>query len=52
MSILAGEKALVVSRVRIEKYDEDMNLVDVHESRVPEEEREVLPENPNIKDKK
>jgi hypothetical protein len=32
---MSRERALVISRVRIEKYDIDMNLVDIHESKVP-----------------
>lgn len=32
---MSREKALIISRVRIEKYDENMELTDVHESKVP-----------------
>lgn len=40
---MAKERVVVVSRVRIEKYDENMELFDVHESKVPEIEKGILP---------
>jgi hypothetical protein len=49
---VSRERALVVSRVRIEKYDENMDLVDIHESKTPNISSDELNEgirNKNIK---
>ena len=35
MLVLSGEKAVIRSRVRIEKFNEHMELEDIHESDAP-----------------